>query len=68
MSKVLQNAPREHSAIFSTFIKLSLVFKTVVMSILNGHLRQVLMYLMDVSSKGQGESVQACLSFHCWTS
>ena len=33
MSKVLQNAPREHSAILSTFIKLSFVFKTFVLSI-----------------------------------
>ena len=32
-SEVLQNAPREHSAILSTFIKLPLVFKTFVLSI-----------------------------------
>ena len=32
-SKVLQNAPREHSAILSTFIKLPFVFKTSVLSI-----------------------------------
>ena len=32
-SKVLQNAPREHSAILSTFIKLPFVFKTFVLSI-----------------------------------
>ena len=32
-SKVLQNAPREHSAIISTCIKLSFVFKTFVLSI-----------------------------------
>ena len=31
--KVLQNAPREHSAILSTFIKLPFVFKTFVLSI-----------------------------------
>ena len=30
-SKVLQNAPREHSAILSTFIKLPFVFKTFVL-------------------------------------
>ena len=29
----LQNAPREHSAIFSTFIKLPFVLKTFVLSI-----------------------------------
>ena len=32
--KVLQNAPREHSAILSTFIKLPFVVKTFVLSIL----------------------------------
>ena len=32
-SKVLQNAPREHSAILSTFIKLPFVFKTFVLSL-----------------------------------
>ena len=29
----MQNAPREHSAILSTFIKLQIVFKTFVLSI-----------------------------------
>ena len=43
-SKVLQNAPREHSAILLTFIKLSFVFKTFVLSNLSGRLRQVLLY------------------------
>ena len=33
MSKVLQNAPREHSAILLTFIKLPVVIKTFVLSI-----------------------------------
>ena len=32
-SNVLQNAPGEHSAILSTFIKLPFVFKTLVLSI-----------------------------------
>ena len=32
-SKVLQNAPREHSAILSNFIKLPFVFKACVLSI-----------------------------------
>ena len=31
--KVLQNAPKEHSAILSTFIKLPFVFKTIVLSV-----------------------------------
>ena len=33
MSKVLQNAPREHSTILSTFIKLPFAIKTFVLSI-----------------------------------
>ena len=33
MSKVLQNVPREHSAILPIFIKLPFVFKTFVLSI-----------------------------------
>ena len=32
MSKVLQNAPKEHSAILLTFIKLQFVFKIIVLS------------------------------------
>ena len=32
-SKVLQNAPREHCAILSTFIKLPFVFKAFILSI-----------------------------------
>ena len=32
-SKVLQNTPKEHSAILLTFIKLPFVFKTFVLSI-----------------------------------
>ena len=34
----------EHSAIFSTFIKLPFVIKTFVMSIFNGRFTQVLLY------------------------
>ena len=33
MSKVLQNAPREHSAILLTYVKLPFVFKTFVLPI-----------------------------------
>ena len=33
-SEVLQNAPREHSAILLAFIKLPFVFKTFVLSVL----------------------------------
>ena len=43
-SKVLQNAPREHSAILSNFIKLQFVFKTFILSFLSDRLRQVLLY------------------------
>ena len=42
--KVLQNAPREQSAIFSTFIKLPFVFKTFFCLYLSGRLRQILLY------------------------
>ena len=34
--KVLQNVPREHSAILTTFIKLPFVFNIFVLSILSG--------------------------------
>ena len=40
--KVLQNAPIEHSAILSTFIKLQFVFKPFVWYILSGRLIQVI--------------------------
>ena len=43
-SKVLQNALLEHSAILSTCIKVPSVFKTFVLSVLSGRLRQVLLY------------------------
>ena len=43
--KVLQNAPREHSAILLTCIKRLLVLKTFLfLSSLNGRFRQVLLY------------------------
>ena len=42
-SKVLQNVPREHSAIFSTFIKLPFVFKTIVLSIFEWPLKTALL-------------------------
>ena len=43
-SKVLQNAPREHSAIVSSFIKIPLSLKPLICLILSGRLRQVLLY------------------------
>ena len=50
-SQVLQNALLEHSTILSTFIKLPFVFKTFVLSIfLSGRLRQVLLYIQNVTS------------------
>ena len=48
-SKVLQNAPREHSAILSTFIKLPYVFKTFDLSVLSDCLRQALLYLRQTN-------------------
>ena len=39
MSKVLQNALIEHSAILSTFIKLPFVFKTFILSIFEWSLK-----------------------------
>ena len=44
-SRLLQNAPREHSAILSTFIKLQLVFKAFVCLFLSGLIRQVSPYI-----------------------
>ena len=38
-SNVLQNAPREHSAILSTFIKLPFVYKIFVVSIFESPLK-----------------------------
>ena len=40
----MQNAPRGHSAILLTFIKVPFSIKTFVLSILSGRLRQVLLY------------------------
>ena len=40
----MQNAPREHSAILLTFIKLPFVFETLFCLLLSGHLRQVSLY------------------------
>ena len=39
MTKVLLNAPREHSAILSTFIKLPFVLKAFVLSIFEQSLK-----------------------------
>ena len=39
--KVLQSAPRGHSAILSTFIKLQFVINIFVLSIFNGRFTQV---------------------------
>ena len=55
----MQNAPREHSAILSTFIKLPFVVKTFVLSIFCGPFRQVLLY----ASLSKSSSLNKCLSF-----
>ena len=47
-SKVLQNAPREHSVIFSTFIKLPFVFRVFVLSIFEWSFTQVYCILSDI--------------------
>ena len=47
--KSIQNTPREHSAILSTFIKLPFVFETCFLSFLSGCLRQVLLYQTKVA-------------------
>ena len=41
----------EHSAILSTSIKLPFVIKIFVLSILSGHLRQVLLYMVQKKKK-----------------
>ena len=40
----MQNAPKEHSAILSTFIKLQFVFKTFVLSIFEWPLKRGIYY------------------------
>ena len=40
----MQNAPKEHSAILLTFIKLPLSLKPLFCLFLSGRLRQVLLY------------------------
>ena len=43
---MLQNAPGEHSAILLNFIKLSIVFKTFVLSIFEWPLKKDLLYFI----------------------
>ena len=62
----MQNAPKEHSAIFSSFIKLSFVFKTFVLSICEcSSLRQVLLYnLIFISVVALDDTnISSCLHF-----
>ena len=56
--KVLQNAPREHSAILSTFIRLPFVFKTSVLSIFEWPLNTI----MSVTYIDRLEKFHAALS------
>ena len=54
--KILQNAPREHSAILLTFIKLPFVFKTFVFCLfLSGCLRQVLLYNQSLKTSSESQ-------------
>ena len=60
MSKVLQNALLEHSAIFSTFIKIPFVFKICVLSISEWPLKTGVMYNIDKNKMGfNSETVRA---------
>ena len=43
----MQNTPREHSAILSTFIKLPFVFKTLDLSIFEWPLKTGYLYLIS---------------------
>ena len=49
-SKVLQNAPREHSAILSTSIKLPSIFKTFILSIFEWPLKTGLTLLAKLQT------------------
>ena len=51
-SKVLQNAPREHSAILSTFIKLPYAIEIIVLSIFEWLLKTVFtVYVQKIAAK-----------------
>ena len=49
----MQNAPREHSAILSTFIKLPFVFKTFVLSIFEWPLKTGFTVFLQTVHKGR---------------
>ena len=69
MSKVLQNAPREHSAILSSIIKLPFVFKAFVLSILKWPLKTgftvVLNVLSSLAIHFTGEERVGCFVSMC---
>ena len=72
----MQNAPRDHSTIFSTFIKLQFVFKTFVLSIFEWPLKTgftvyrvheiYLFCLFDLILKSQSTILQLCWDGSPW--
>ena len=70
----MQNAPREHSAILSTFIELPFAFKTFVLSIFEWSLKTSLLYFFlwklivmanSAESDVKPHSVAFYLGLHC---
>ena len=59
----MQNAPREHSAILSTFIKLPFAIKTFYLFclFLCGRLRQVLLYLENLFTSSLHIPMETCV-------
>ena len=56
----MQNAPREHSAILSTFIKLPFVLKTFVLSIFEWRLKTGLTVFRLINHQWLTYSVMSC--------
>ena len=56
-SKVLQNAPREHFAILSTFIKVPFVFKTFILSFFEWSLKAGITVCAKASFKKDPKNV-----------
>ena len=64
--KVLQNAPREHSAILLTFIKLPFVLRPLSCLFLTGRFRQVLLYCRIEVFLVAGVGVYIFCSIYLW--
>ena len=63
--KYCRMLPLEHSAILSTFIKLPLVIKIFVLSILRGPFRQVLLYVTTEVQISLGIMIRAFIVIYC---